>query len=68
MGLISLYETLTANVEIFLWWLTEENRDSKHENDSTCHCWLEDDRVAHVKEMGTSVLQPQGTEFSQQRE
>ena len=26
----------------------------------TCHCWLEDDRMSHVKEVGTSVLQPQG--------
>ena len=26
----------------------------------TCHCWLEDDRMSHVKGVGTSVLQPQG--------
>ena len=28
----------------------------------TCHCWLEDDRMPHVKEVGTSVLQPHGTD------
>lgn len=45
----------------------EEIRGSKHEINSVCHCWLRDGGK-QVKEMRTSVLQSQETQFCQQSE